>query len=217
MNANTQHWESESDVFWEPADDVTSEIKIRRSLFIGHLFPCKVSEEVRLVLARVEAVHKDATHNCWGYSLGPEPRIEYASDDGEPAGTAGKPILAALRQSGMTNLMIVVTRYFGGIKLGVRGLIEAYGQAATDAVSRAERIMKVRSRKLVICLPYAIIGDVTHLLNGNGMVDVPAWNYGADVEVTASIRLSATARTANLLDELQARKLIYSWSWALPN
>ena len=208
---------AETDSFLEPSESVRVEEKIKRSLFIGHLFSCRSNEEVRLILARVEAAHKDATHNCWAYCLGPEPEVVYSSDDGEPAGTAGKPILAAIKRSGMVNLMLVVTRYFGGIKLGVRGLIEAYGQIAALAAKQAVRVTRIRSCRLVIRHPYAIIGDVTHLLNVNGVVGTPLWNYGADVEVFADIRMSAVPRISFMLDELQARNKLHSWSWVLPN
>ncbi len=196
---------------------MTAEEKIKRSLFVGHLIPCRTQEEVRAALARVEAESKNATHNCWAYRLGPEPEVEYSSDDGEPAGTAGKPILSAIRQSGMVNLIVVVTRWFGGIQLGVRGLIEAYGKVADAAVAQAARVERIRSRRLVISLSYAIIGDVTHLLNGNGMTGVPEWSYGERAEVSADVRISTVPRIAELLNELQARNKIHSWGWILPN
>jgi uncharacterized YigZ family protein len=207
----------EADVFLEPAGPAEVEMKVKRSLFIGRLFPCESVEKCREVLAGVNSLCKDANHNCWAYCLGPDPEVAHSSDDGEPAGTAGKPILAAIRQSGMVNVIVVVTRYFGGIKLGVRGLIEAYGQVAADVVSQTARVSRIRSRKLVICLPYAIIGEMIRLLDVHGGGDVPLWSYGAEVGVVAGIKVSAASHVESQLDELQARKLIYSWSWFLPN
>jgi uncharacterized YigZ family protein len=208
--------DAEDDVFWEPAARTSAEIKIKRSLFIGYLCPCRNAEEVRGILAGVESGHRDATHHCWAYRLA-DPQIEHSSDDGEPAGTAGKPILSAIRQSGMVNVMVVVTRYFGGVKLGVRGLIEAYGQAAASVVSKAGRVSRVRSRRLVIRFPYAIIGEITHFLEVHGIVDIPAWSYGSEVEVAANVRMSVVSQIASVLDEFQARKRIHSWNWVLPN
>ena len=207
----------EVEIYREPAESVTAEEKIRRSLFAGRLIPCHSTEDVRVALARAEAENKNASHNCWAYRLGPDPEVEYSSDDGEPAGTAGKPILSVIRQSGMVNLLIIVTRWFGGIKLGVRGLIEAYGGIASVLIAQATRIERIRSKRLVISLPYAIIGDVTYLLNGNGMVGAPEWNYGERAEVAADIRISAVSHISELLNELQARNIIYSWGWILPN
>jgi putative IMPACT (imprinted ancient) family translation regulator len=148
--------------------------------------------------------------------MGPEPEAEYSSDGGEPAGTAGKPILSAIRQSDMLNLIVVVTRYFGGIKLGVRGLIEAYGQTAASVVGKVERVSRVRSRRLVIRLPYAIIGEISHFLEGHGMVGVPSWSYDSVVEVAANIKMSVASQVAVTLDEFQTRKRIHSWDWVLP-
>ena len=207
----------EADVFLEPADPVTVEEKIKRSLFIACLYPCRTVEAFRKILSEVESVYKEANHHCWAYCLGPDPEIVHSSDDGEPSGTAGKPILASIRQSGMVNLAVVVTRYFGGIKLGVRGLIEAYGRVSGLAASKVERIVKTPSRGLVIRLPYDIIGEVTHLLNICGTVGVPEWVYGADVEVFADVKSSSECRLTLALDELRARNRIHSWSWFSPN
>ena len=201
----------ETDVFWEPAESATAEVKIKRSLFVGHLSLCKNERDVRAFLELVETEHRNATHNCWAYFLS-DPETEYYSDDGEPSGTAGKPILSVIRRSGMVNLMVVVTRYFGGVKLGVRGLIEAYGQAAEGVVSKIERVLRIRSRRLVICLPYGIIGDIIRLLEIYG-TDSPTWEYGAQVKVSAEIRLSAAPQMTVVLHELQAKNLIFSWSW----
>jgi len=199
------------DELWEPAKPATAELKIKRSLFIGHLGLCKNNENVREFLEHVESRHRNATHNCWAYHLNAD--TEHCSDDGEPSGTAGKPILHAIKQSGMVNLIVVVTRYYGGVKLGVRGLIEAYGQTAGDVISKTSRVLRVRSKKLEIRLPYSTIGDITRLLETYGAPDAPTWKYGAEAEVRAEIRLSMTLQAAAALQELQAKNLIFSWSW----
>jgi uncharacterized YigZ family protein len=207
----------DADAFWEPATAEVAEVKIKRSLFIGCLCPCRGGEEVRSILADVESRYRDATHHCWAYRLGPEPEIEHSSDDGEPAGTAGKPILSAIKQSMMLNVIVIVTRYFGGIKLGVRGLIEAYGQTAASVVEKVVPVVRVRSRRLVIRFPYTIIGEITHFLESHGMIDAPTWSYDSEVEVAANVKMSGTSQVALVLDEFQARKRIYSWNWVLPN
>ena len=205
---------NEGDAFWEPTKSASAELKIKRSIFIGHLALCRSGNDVRAFLERIESEHKNANHNCWAYCLN-NPEMEHCSDDGEPSGTAGKPILGSVRRSGMVNLMVVVTRYFGGIELGVRGLIEAYSQTAKDVISQTERVLRVRSKRLAICLPYNVIGEVTNLLEAYG-TDTPAWSYGAQVDVYAEIRLSGVPQVATALDELQARSLIFSWNWILP-
>jgi uncharacterized YigZ family protein len=220
-----------SDDFFEPGETVTAELKIQRSRFIGCLAPCGSAEEARSILARAESLHKNANHHCWAYRLDPDSGTVHSSDGGEPAGTAGKPILAAIRKSGLFNVIIVVTRYFGGIKLGVRGLIDAYGQTAADAASRAARVLSVRKRKVTVRLPYAAIGDVAHLLSVSGAPGTPAlsapalgapalgapnWRYAAEAEVVADVRASEASRLEASLDELLARNLILSWSWLSP-
>jgi putative IMPACT (imprinted ancient) family translation regulator len=117
----------------------------------------------------------------------------------------------------MLNLMVIVTRYFGGIKLGVRGLIEAYGQTAASVVRKVAPVVCVRSRRLVIRFPYAIIGEITHILEAHGMVGAPAWSYDSEVEVAANVKMSGVPQVALVLDEFQTRKRIYSWNWVLPN
>jgi uncharacterized YigZ family protein len=214
-------FEPDSDDFFEPAGVVTAELRVKRSLFIGTLAPCGSAEAAREVLARVEGSHKDANHNCWAYRLDPDSGTAHSSDDGEPAGTAGKPIFAAIRQSGMFNVMIVVTRYFGGIKLGVRGLIDAYGQTAADAASRAGRVLNVRKRRVAVCLPCAAIGDVARLLDAGGTVGTPEWSYTADAdtadaEVVADVKASGSSRLEASLDGLLGRKRIRSWRWLSP-
>ncbi|NLL37159.1 MAG: YigZ family protein [Fretibacterium sp.] len=201
------------DAFFEPAGPAEVEEKIRRSRFIARLEICRSDVEVRDFLGRVEAEHRNATHNCWAYRLGPDPETEYSSDAGEPSGTAGRPILSALKKNELHNAAIVVTRYFGGIKLGVRGLIEAYGQLAELAVRAAGRLQKVRALPLEISLPYDMIGQVTRLLEEHGAVGSPCWHYASEVDVTAELPVSSAEAFTSVLDEFQARDLIFSWGW----
>ena len=160
------------DEYLEPLSPAEVETKVRRSLFIARLDPCRSEGEARTALARVQAAHRDATHNCWACLLGPDPVVEFSSDAGEPSGTAGRPILGALKRSGMVNLVVVVTRYFGGVKLGVRGLIEAYGGAADLAVAAACPVRRILSRPLSVRLSYPAIGPVTRLLEDWDAVDL---------------------------------------------
>lgn len=117
---------------------VTAEIKILRSRFIATLYPVQDVAEVRSLLTEQNSQYADATHNCYAYVLGKNKETTYYADAGEPSGTAGKPILNELLRHDLSNVLAVVTRYFGGIKLGVKGLIEAYGAAVAEAISLAE-------------------------------------------------------------------------------
>jgi len=124
-----------TDRYRQPAAELSNEIKIEKSRFIASIKICISEEEAREKLKAVSEEHRQASHNCWAYRIGTEKVREYFSDDGEPAGTAGKPILGALHMYDVTNTLLVVTRYFGGKKLGVRGLIEAYGTSASELLS----------------------------------------------------------------------------------
>src|SRR5687768_10618077 len=105
--------------------DFEAEVKIKNSVFICHLRPAQTVEEAKAFISEISGQYKDATHNCWAYITGKNGDIFHSSDAGEPAGTAGKPILNTLNKYRLTNISAVVTRYYGGVKLGVRGLIDA--------------------------------------------------------------------------------------------
>lgn len=115
-----------------------AEIKIQRSRFIAVLYPVQDAAEVRSLLLEHNHHYADATHNCYAYVLGAKQETTYYADAGEPSGTAGKPILNELLRNDLTNILAVVTRYFGGIKLGVKGLIEAYGEAVATVIAASE-------------------------------------------------------------------------------
>ncbi|GHS85429.1 hypothetical protein AGMMS49957_01520 [Synergistales bacterium] len=205
------------DDFYAPFETVTSELKIKRSLFIAQISPCGRSEDFRGILTEVGRLHKEANHHCWAYRLAPgadgQEDVSHCSDDGEPAGTAGKPILSAIRQGGLFCACVVVTRYFGGIKLGVRGLIDAYAEAGKTVVNLSGRVLKTRAKKLAVRLPYAAIKEATHAITSCGAVGSPVWSYEAEVSLTAEVRASFAPQAEKALDELANRGLIRSWGW----
>jgi len=112
------------------------EIKIKKSLFIGYLKHVNDAEAARNFIREIKKLHKQANHNCSAYIVG---NICFSSDDREPRGSAGRPILNMLRRYEMTNVVLVVTRYFGGVELGIRGLIEAYGKVAEETIRAIEK------------------------------------------------------------------------------
>ena len=115
--------------------DSQDEFIVNKSRFIGHGRPCETEAEALQFLAEMRARYKDATHNCYAYIIGPNMGIMRYSDDGEPGGTAGMPIIEVLKARGVTNCAVVVTRYFGGVLLGAGGLVRAYTQGAVVAVN----------------------------------------------------------------------------------
>lgn len=116
---------------------VKSEIKIKKSQFICRLYPVKTEKESKKVIEEISAQYKDATHNCSAYIVNDK---EGYDDDGEPNGTAGKPILNALKKNDLQNIVAIVTRYFGGIKLGAGGLVRSYNKSVMEAINSSEII-----------------------------------------------------------------------------
>lgn len=149
----------------------STSLTIERSRFIAHGAVVTTVEEARSFIASIQEEYRDATHNCWAYRTGaPGPETEYFSDAGEPPGTAGRPILGVIKSNDLHNCAIVVTRYFGGRKLGIPGLIKAYSQAAQQLVDEAgvgQRIVACRVR--AVC-DYPNLNRVEHLLRGLGAV-----------------------------------------------
>jgi len=133
-----------------------TEIKIKRSRFIASLAYAATMEEAKGFISRISRAHHRATHNCWAYVVGDAGETSHASDAGEPAGTAGKPMLNTLKRHEMTCVAAVVTRYYGGVKLGVRGLIEAYAQAVEEAVCQAPLLSLVPTVMVRVTLDYAM-------------------------------------------------------------
>ena len=190
----------------EPESPATYEEKIKRSIFIANVFTCRDEEEARSILAQVTAKYRDATHNCRAYVLADG--TEYSSDDGEPSGTAGKPILGAIKRSGLVNVMVIVTRYFGGVKLGVRGLIDAYGDTAMKALEVCGKVERVITSSFRISMGYNSVGNVTRLLER--AVNLK-WDYSENVKVFADVPESECDRVSRELEEMKARGIIEEW------
>ncbi|MFB5266954.1 YigZ family protein [Paenibacillus enshidis] len=145
------------------------EIVIKKSRFIGHVRPVEHEEEAVAFIEEIKKLHWNATHNCSAYMIGERDEIQKQSDDGEPSGTAGKPILEVIRNQGLKNVAIVVTRYFGGIMLGAGGLIRAYTDGAVVAIEAGEAITRVLHREVFVELDYTWLGKVENELRNRGI------------------------------------------------
>lgn len=151
----------EKTIFYSVGRSVTdpvrhAEIKIKRSVFVCRLSYADTIEAAKDFISNVSKEYKTATHNCWAYVVGDAGQISHCSDAGEPPGTAGKPMLNTLLSHQMTSTAAVVTRYYGGVKLGVRGLIEAYAQAVEETIGQAPLVRLVKTRSFQICLDYSL-------------------------------------------------------------
>jgi len=146
-----------------------SELLVKGSRFIGQAFPVDSPEEAEEKIQAVREHFRDATHNCYAYRVGRGPQAVYRfHDDGEPAGTAGRPILQAMESKGLTNVAVVVTRYFGGTKLGAGGLVRAYSSAAAAALDDAIPVAKSVETELRIQVPYAYLQAVQQVVERTG-------------------------------------------------
>lgn len=158
------------------------EVIINKSKFIGYSSPINTEDEAIKFIESIKTRHRDATHNVFAYVLGEESNIQRFNDDGEPSGTAGIPVLEVIKKENLRNLVVVVTRYFGGIKLGGGGLIRAYTKGAKIAID-AGIIVDMTIHKMVkIILPYTLLGKTENYLNLNGFKTEEIL-YNEDVEI----------------------------------
>lgn len=139
----------------------------KKSEFIGYAKRVESEEEAKEFVNEIKSMHKQARHNCWAYVIGPNYGIQRYSDDGEPQGTAGIPILEVMKKQGITDCAIVVTRYFGGILLGAGGLTRAYIKGASIALKAAGVVEKVEGVKVSIEIDYDLIGKIQYLCGQN--------------------------------------------------
>ena len=167
--------------------DSETEFTEKKSRFIGRCFHVKTEEEAMEKLAGVRALHSDATHNCWAYALADGG--QRFSDDGEPGGTAGMPIMDTLIRRGIKDALIVVTRYFGGILLGSGGLVRAYSKAASDALSAAGCALMSPCRVLEFTVDYSRYGTIEGFVKASSVVD--------SVEFGENIRFRVTVAEEN--------------------
>jgi uncharacterized YigZ family protein len=164
-----------------------AEFTVRGSEFVGHAAPTDSVEEAEAFVAEVREAHPDATHNVPAYRVRADPFREYASDDGEPSGSAGKPIVNVLSGEGLENVAVVVTRYYGGTNLGIGGLVRAYGRAAKEAVADAGTREAVPHETVRVVVDYDDSGTV------RGIVESTATGFEATYEerVTFDVRVPA--------------------------
>lgn len=144
------------------------EIIINKSRFIGYAMPINSEEEALNFIEKIKTKHRDATHNVYAYVIGQDSNIQRFSDDGEPSGTAGIPVLEVIKKEDLRNVVVVVTRYFGGIKLGTGGLIRAYTRGAKIGLEAGIIIDKVLHTKLKIRIDYTVYGTIENYFMTKG-------------------------------------------------
>lgn len=165
------------------AQNTTYEQTIKKSRFICSIARVSSEEEAQQFIASIQAANKKATHNCFAYMIGDNDQIQRESDNGEPSGTAGIPILESLKLAKIHNVVAVVTRYFGGIKLGAGGLIRAYSNTTTEAIHQAGLVQRIKQAILKITVTYALHDPLLYYLKENNL-EVASEEYGVNVETS---------------------------------
>lgn len=170
--------------------------KDRGSKFIPYAFPVTNEEAVKNHLAELRKEHFSARHHCYAFRLGPDKQHFRANDDGEPSGTAGKPILGQIQSNDLTNVLIVVVRYFGGTLLGVSGLIAAYRGAAADAIAKASIIEKQVKEVYELNFPYDAMNSVMKILKDENLEQ-----WSQDFQLACTLRFSVRKNDADRVTE----------------
>ena len=160
--------------------------KEKGSKFLAYAYPIDDESAVKIHLEKLKKEHPKARHHCYAFRLLPDGRLYRANDDGEPSGTAGKPILGQLLSYNLTDVLVVVVRYFGGTKLGASGLIQAYKAAARDALEQASICTRIVTQKFQIAFPFAVAGEVMQALSRN-QVTILNENYTSEGQIAFSI------------------------------
>lgn len=186
------------------ARPVEAEIEVKRSRFLARLERVPDEAAARAVVEAARKAHWDARHHCSAFVLGPDAGTQRSSDDGEPAGTAGAPMLEVLRGRDLTDVVCVVTRWFGGTLLGTGGLIRAYSDAVREACDAATPVERRLLQEATVTVPVAAVGRLENDLRSRGVV-VESTDYGADQGRSATVHLAvAPADRAGLGDLVAA-------------
>ena len=176
----------------------------KRSRFISYAIPVRTVEEVKEQLEKYRKQYYDARHVCWAYMLGPERQTFRANDDGEPSSTAGKPILGQINSNELTDLLIVVVRYFGGIELGTSGLIVAYRTAAAEAHGHKAHVR--RREDITVVFEYPYLNGIMRIVKEDNPAII-SQKFEMDCEMTLRIRKGEAERLKNRLLKVETAYL----------
>jgi uncharacterized YigZ family protein len=180
--------------------------KDKGSKFIAYAYPVTSEDQVKEILQTIKKEHYSARHHCYAWRLGHEKLLFRANDDGEPSSTAGKPILGQIQSFDLTNILILVVRYFGGTLLGVSGLINAYRNAALDAINQAEIIEKLVEKQLLIEFDYGVMNDVMKLFKEEKLPQIDP-KFDLRCRISTHIRLSELSRIEEELNKIEGLKV----------
>ncbi|MDQ2179045.1 YigZ family protein [Marinifilum sp. D714] len=182
--------------------------KEKGSKFITYAYPVSTEKEIKEHIAKLKKEYYDARHHCYAYMLGADKKNFRANDDGEPSSTAGKPILGQILSNDLTNILIVVVRYFGGTKLGASGLIHAYKTAAADAISNAEILDKTVNDIYDIHFDYLVMNDIMKIIKDEQPEQL-GQDFNLTCKITLSIRQSEVERLIQKFEKITSVKAEY--------
>jgi uncharacterized YigZ family protein len=196
-----------SDTYRTIENEAKGLFKDRGSRFIAIAIPVTTQEEIKSRLEELRKEYHDARHHCYAWVLSPDRQSWRVNDDGEPSGTAGKPIIGQINSRELTNILVVVVRYFGGTLLGVSGLINAYRSAASDALDNATVTERHLTERWLVTFPYAAMNDVMKVLKDESCSQ-SAHNYiGEEVGVEVSFRSSRSEHVQERLGKINGLTL----------
>ena len=181
--------------------------KEKMSKFLSFAEPCTSAEEAKEIVAMYKKEYYDARHVCWAYMIGHQRQEFRSNDDGEPSGTAGKPILGQINSFNLTDLVVIVVRYFGGIKLGTSGLIEAYRTAAAEALSAADIVEKLIEDTLEVYFEYPLMGEAMRIVKEEG-AKVLVQDFTIDCRLKLSLRKSLMPKMRDRFEKVLGIKII---------
>lgn len=182
--------------------------KEKGSRFVSVAMPFSDQEEIKPIIDKIRKEHHEARHHCYAYMIGHERTVWRANDDGEPSGTAGKPILGQINSHELTNILIVVSRYFGGTLLGVSGLINAYRTAAASAIQNSKPVELTLQDYYEITYPYISMNDVMRILKEED-VGQSGQQFDLECRILLNFRVSSKDKILNRLSRVDGLKCTY--------
>jgi len=190
-------------------NEAVAEFEEKKSVFIGHVKRVHTEEEAKEFINKVKGQHKEARHNVYAYAIGVNKGIQRYSDDGEPQGTGGIPVLEVLKKSDLTDIVVVVTRYFGGILLGTGGLARAYSKGASLAIGESGVVEKVLGVPLRITIDYELLGKIQYVCSTNQW-HIEDTIYTDKVEILMYCESTMIKQISDTLTESTNGKLVIS-------
>jgi thymidylate synthase len=192
-------------------DEASVDFEEKKSTFIGHAKRVYNEEEARAFINKIKGENKEATHNVYAYIIGENMGIQRYSDDGEPQGTAGIPVLEVVKKNGITDIAVVVTRYFGGVMLGAGGLVRAYSKGAALAIKEGGVVEKVKGCKLSTLIDYDLIGKIQYICSQNSW-HIEDTEYTDKVKIILHCEINMIEAVKNTMVEATAGRTVFGSS-----